>query len=613
MREYAIREFKSGLVTKIEDYSIPEDAASASLNWLTLNDRIELSGGYSVIGTEQSAGRITGLAVGEKVDGTLLPIRTRGKKIEYYSGTDWSEAGSDALGTAADGEDVSITFYTSLSGYQAWLSSPNSGLYKMMLANPGSVENQYDATINFKGYITASDGRLLLWYRLRNKNYLYGSYKDIQTAGTTFTNVTGEAIGAAPGPTYTGTLTDVTGKRTCFNVVMTDGTKTVQDDKNGGFVGDGTGTINYTTGAYSVTFDGVTIAPVTASYSWEDSATAGLAKFTFSATRTATQGFFLPQPTGGDLLNVLTYRTEKFCLHQRNAWLFSLPVDDLNPTNQIFRENLGLASARGAIATGDGIFFIDTSNPDQPRFKLLSLEATNDQVVPTEFSFNVNLSGYNFNDSVAYRWGDYILYSCKTTGNAVNNRMFAYHLNYKSFDLLDYQVSCMADKAGALWAGESSTDNVVQLFTGFTANGSLVNNYWEGKLTKLQIDELKKYKRLTIRGLIGSTQSITVSLAYDGANFTELGTIDGTGSYVSTTSNSGIGVNMVGSTEVGGGSSGVNANLYVREFLVRSGKFDEVKVRFSASGVGYASVSEINFHDIRTYGTKNLKRYRATS
>lgn len=609
MDSHKVANFTKGLINKIEDFSIPEDAASSSLNWLSLGDHIELSGGYAVIGTEQGAGKITGLAIGAKVDGTLLPIRTRGKKIEYYV-TDWTEAGSDILGTDADGENVSIVFYTSLAGYQAWISSPNSGLYKMMLANPGSVEDQYASATSFKGYLLSQDGRLLLWYRLNNKNYLYGSYKDVQNT-VTYTTVSAEAIGSSGSTNYTGTLAAVTGLRTCFNAVFTDGTLTAQDDKNGGFIGDATGTINYTTGAYDITFSGVTTGSVTCTYQWEDSATAGLANFTFSGTRTATQGFFLPQPTGGDLLSVAAYRTEFYCLHESNAWLFSMPVDDLVPTNQVFRDNIGLQSPRAAFATGDGIYYIDTSNPAQPRFKILSLEATNDQVIPTEFSFNVDLSGYDFTEGVSWRWGDYILFACKASGSTVNNRVFAYHTTWKSFDVLDYQATCFADYAGDLWAGESSTNNVTQLFTGFTANGSLIRNHWEGALSQLRVDELKKFKRLTLKGFIGSSQSIDVSLSYDGGAFASIGTIEGDGDYVSAPSG-GIGVSMVGSTEVGGGSDGVDANYYVREFRVRSGKFDRVKIRFEATGVGYASVSEIDYYDIQKYGGKNLRRYRST-
>lgn len=609
MREYRIREFKSGLVNKVEDFSIPEDAASRALNWLTRGDKIELSGGYAIIGTELGAGKVTGLGIGEKVDETLLPIRTRGQKVEFFDGSDWVESGSNALGAAADGEDVTIVFYTSLAGYQAWLSSPNSGLFKMMLAAPGSIKDQYDPAKNFKGSIAAANGRLLLWNRLNNKNYLYGSYKDVQNT-VVYTTVTAEAVGASPGPTYTGSLTAITGKRTGFGVVFTDGTTTIQDDGNGGFIG-AVGTINYATGAYSVTFPAPTVGAVTVTYRWEDSTSKGLADFTFSATRLATEGFFLPQATGGDLLSVESYRTDFYCIHRRNAWIFSLPVDDLNPTNLVFRENIGLAALRGAVATGDGIYFIDTSNPDQPRFKLLTLETTSDQVVPTEISFNIDLNGLDFTDGVAFRWSDYVLFACKTPGNAVNNRLFAYHLKYKSVDLLNYQVSCLADNDGALWAGESSTDNVAQLFTGFTANGSLVANYWEGKLTKLQTDELKKTKRLTVCGQIGVSQHVAVDLAYDGGGFSEVGVVDGDGPYVSTPS-SGVGTTMVGAAAVGGDGA-VTPGDYIREIRVRTPKFNEVKIRFRATGVGYASVSEINYHDVRLYGAKNLRRFRNTA
>jgi len=615
VREFRVTNWDKGLHTRFEDFSIPEEAASDSLNWLTLGDRIELSGGYDVIGTENGAGKITGLAVGILVDGTTRPIRTRGKKIEYYDNTteDWVECGSDALGTDADGEDVSIQFYTSLAGYQAWLSSPNSGLFKMMLANPTGVEDNYDAAKNGKGYLLSQNGRLHQWYRLNAKNYLFGSYKDVQTVGTNYTEVSSEAIGSAPGPSYSGTLAfKGSTLRTCFGVVITDGTKTLTDAKDGTFTGDGTGTINYTTGAYSVTFNGATVAPVTADYNWEDSTSKGLADFTYSATRLATEGFFLPQPTGGDLLSVGAYRTEFFCLHELNTWLFSMPVDDLSPTNQVFREKVGLPSWRGAKATGDGIFYIDTSNPSDPKFKFLALTQGNDQVEPQEFAYQVKLSGYDFSDLVTYEWGDYLLYACKASGASVNNRMFAYHKKYRTIDLLNYQASVMADRDGDLWAGDSSTDNVTQLFTGFTANGSNVENYWVGKLSQHSVDRLKKFKRLTVIGEIGPSQDIEVDISYDNGGWQSLGTIDGSGSYVDYTPTGTVGAEMVGSVEVGGGGTGAQGGRYTREFRVRSGKYDRAKLRFRATGVGYASVSEVEFYDIRDHGQKNLNRFRTT-
>ena len=618
LRQRRIQNFDKGLVTQLEAQSIPEQAASASLNWLTLGDRIELSGGYTIIGTENTGtGKITGLHVAEKVDGSLLPIRTHGKKVEYYT-TDWVESGTDVLTTAADGEDVAITSYTSLAGYQAWISSPNSGFFKMMLANPGSIKDLYSSAKNFKGYIKSANQSIYCWYRLNNKNYLYRSYKDLQNT-TVYTTVTAEAIGSSGSTTYSGTLAAISGVKTCFNIVFTDGTQTMTDNKNGGFTGDGTGTINYATGAYSITFNSVTTGSVTCTYQHETSTTQGVADFTFtSPTRTAAQGFFLPQPTGGDLLNVMPYQSSMYCLHKRNAWILTLDSDDVTVSNIEWRENIGMENWRAAVSTGDGIYYIDTRDSLKPRFKLLTLQSSgiSTQVVPVEFSYNIDLSGYDFSAGVGYQWQDYILFSGRTSGATQNNRIFAYNKVWKSFDVLDYYTTCFAEYDGALWAGDALSNNVTKLFSTTSTNGGLINNYWEGKLTKLEVDELKKFKRLSLRGKIGVSQILKVSLAFDGGNFVEVGRILGTGDYVDRSGDGLVGSSMVGSDEIGGGGSGAIGYNYIREFHSELRnilpKFSEVKIRIEALDVGYASVSEINYYDIKTYGQKNLLRFRTT-
>ena len=43
-RKFNIKNFDQGVINRIEDYSIPENASSNSLNWLTRGDKIELSG-----------------------------------------------------------------------------------------------------------------------------------------------------------------------------------------------------------------------------------------------------------------------------------------------------------------------------------------------------------------------------------------------------------------------------------------------------------------------------------------------------------------------------------------------------------------------------------------
>jgi hypothetical protein len=712
MRVVKIKSFDKGLVTQLEPQSIPEQAASASLNWLTLGDRTELSGGYTIIGTENTgAGKITGLSTPQKVDGSRLPIRTRGKKVEYYNVSDWVESGTDVLGTDADGEDIAITPYTSLSGYQAFISSPNSSFFKMMLANPSDIKDIYNEAKNFKGYIKAINSSIYLWYRANNKNYLYRSYKDAQDSATdgtakyriigsrdeigtvtvsiaspgvftrvshgldindtvtltttgalptglavntiyyvvstNFTNDTfclsttqgGAAIntsgsqsgdhtlhmaqvyiGAAGSTTYSGTLAEVTGRKTCFNVVFTDGTTTITDDKNGGFTG-GTGTINYATGAYSVTFPSVTVGPVTVSYETDDSTSGGVADFSFtSPTRGATEGFFLPQPTGGDLLAVMPYQSSLYCLHENNAWVTTISTDDVTVENIEWRDNLGMKNWRAAVSTGDGIYYIDTRDELKPRFRLLTLQSvsgtTSSNVVPVEFSYNVDLSGYDFSEGIGFQWQDYILFSGRTSGSSYNNRVFAYNKVWKSFDILEYATTCFAEYEGALWAGDALSNNVMKLFSTTAANQSIVNNYWIGKLTKLEVEELKKFKRLTLRGFIGRSQTIKVSLSFDNGNFVEVGRVVGTGDYVNYTGDGTIGSSMVGSDEIGGGGSGATGYEYIREFNSElrdvMQKFDEVRIKIEAIDVGYASFSEISYYDVKTYGQKNLLRYRKT-
>jgi len=175
MRRFTQNNFNKGTIDTIEDFSIPEQASSKSLNWLTKGDKIELSGGYSIIDDSHilpGLGRVTGLHIASKVDGTKQAFYSYGKKVKYLENSVWKEIGTDILGTNADGEDISFTEYISLSGYQTWFSSPNSGLYKILTANPSNYIDITDTTKNFSGYISAYNSRLFLWYKKKAKNYL---------------------------------------------------------------------------------------------------------------------------------------------------------------------------------------------------------------------------------------------------------------------------------------------------------------------------------------------------------------------------------------------------------------------------------------------------------
>mgnify|MGYP000885748510 CR=1 FL=1 len=82
-----------------------------------------------------------------------------------------------------------------------------------------------------------------------------------------------DAIGALGSTVYSGTLTKTPifpdeASPSTYSVTFTDGTQVVKDNGSGVLTGDGTGTINYTTGAYSVTFGAVTTGAVTCTYEY---------------------------------------------------------------------------------------------------------------------------------------------------------------------------------------------------------------------------------------------------------------------------------------------------------------------------------------------------------
>jgi len=529
---------------------------------------------------------------------------------------DWVEVGSDQLGTAADGEDISFTEYITVAGNQTWLSSPNSSLYKIMTANPGSINDQYNSAKNYKGFIRTVLNWLYLWNIKTDKTGIYRSYIDAQI----YTTVSAENVGTGNGATltFTDTLAFKGGgaKRTCFGVLVTDGVETFTDNFSGGLTGSagGTGTINYTTGALSVTF---AVAPlnlqaITCDYSWEDSTNNGIADFTFSTPRTAAQGDLLREDIGGAIRNIFNYAEQEYVVHDENTWRVAYSDDDLTVSNRIFRERVGIKNWRAAISTGDGIFYIDTSTPEKPYFRRLTFESNSLEVLPSPITLNVDLAGYVFDQSVSYEWGDYILFFFKSANSSNNDTTMVYHKIWKSIDILNYYVSCAENYGGTLLGGDSLSNNVQRLFTGFTANGSTITNYWVGNLSLLQIEELKKFKRLTIKGQIDVDQSIDVFLSYDNANFVQVGTISGSGDYVSATPRNVIGSPQVAESEIGGGGTGISAYDYTYEMRVRSPKFDRVKIKFMATNVGYASVSEINYYDIQLYGQKNLNRFRTT-
>src|SRR2546427_8154606 len=380
MPTFELKKWPYGIISSVSGEKIPEGAAADSLNWLTLGEGgIALRRGYARLGaTENGAGAITGLGIGTKLDNTQVVFRTYARKIEYYDTVtdDWIEIGSNTLPADASGEDVTFSPYKSLAGAVFYLSSPNSSIYKIMVANPGSITDLLSTS--YRGKIIIKQNRLFLWDRkqgaITDKTRVHLSYIDKDEVSD-YTAVTGEALGSSGSLAYTGTLAFKGGgsKRTCFAVSITDTSETFYDDGNGVLVGSagGTGTINYTTGAYSVTFAVAAVGAVTATYYWEDSTSTGLADFTYSSpTRIAGQGVFFIQNEGGALQAVLTYNDVEYCFHEDMTWALTLTRDDTDATNLLFRRKVGIPNHRAAVATGRGIYYMDDIDQNDPQLRL---------------------------------------------------------------------------------------------------------------------------------------------------------------------------------------------------------------------------------------------------
>lgn len=627
MIKFKIETFIKGLVTSIEAKSIPDGAASRNINWLTEGDRIALRRGTLLTGTENTgSGEITGLYVAKKPDGTEIPFRTRGKKLEYYNTTtsDWVEIGSDLLGTDADGEDVAFAEYVSNAGNQLWLSSPNSSLYKIMTANPASYTDMYDDAKNYKGKLRIKFNRMLMWGRNEDKTGLYGSHVDEQN----FTTISDEVIGTGDGSTslFSNTLTfkAAGAKRTCFGIVVTDGTETFTDDYNGVLTGSlgGTGTINYTTGEISVTFnsDVTNLQDVTCTYQWEDSTNGGIADFTESGTRLAGEGFIFRQDDGGaDLQNIFSYKDVEYCSHKYKTWRLELTTDDTNASNLPYRENLGIPNWKAGYESGEGIYVIDDSDSKDPRFRLIQYEVGSTEVIPASISNDLDLSDYRFDKSAVFGWGDFVMFSCRHKDSTKNNVVFLYNKLWKSWDKMEQYVSTFSIYNGTLLAGDSLSDNVYVLFSGFDDDESLINNLYETNESSLSTlfaqtketdSRLKKVKSLVLNGLISKDQKFNVYANYDNSGYVLVDTIEGTGSYVDAGQAISVGATTIGSREIGGGSDGVNAYNYKHKLSLRSDRFEKVKLKFEAIGIGYLSISAYIFHDIRVKSTRLPYKYR---
>jgi len=601
-----IEGFGSGTHNLLSDELIPNDAASDSLGWLTKDGKIELMYGRQAQGTEGTAGKVWAQHTGYKTDGTSVFFRkiwdgTEGR-VQYLDGDTWTD-----VITGLANSDITFANYASLSGNYVYIGSPQDGLFKIVTANPGSYADVYDSTKNFKGHFFIDKGRAIMWNTTTDSSGLYGSYIDAQDSDV-YTTVSSEAITAVE----SGTLAFKAGgsTRTCFGVQITDTSsgEVFTDNYDGTLTGDsgGTGTINYMTGAFTIT--GQTGAG-TADYQWEDSNANGVTDFSKSATRLAGEGFVVRQDAGGDSIKVvIPYDGSYFSFKENSVYQFTLDNADTNPTNELIRTDVGVETLRAAVGTSAGIMYLNTGNPSRPMLNILQRNPVGDNFVTVPYFPQFKFQKYGYSQVSLAAWDKYIVVAC-TEDSVNNNRMLLCDMQEKTVDVAPYAASCFNKDDGFLYAGDPLAQTSYEMFTGFDDMGLKVNNYWDSKGDLLGTKALKKTKNFIFRGQIDPAQKIEVLVSTDSGDFQLVGTILGSGNYVDYSSTYAIGTDFIGNGTVGGDDE-LAVYDFIMKIKLRLGKFRKRKVRLRATEFGYCAIQQMTDFDIWEYEDKLPKQYR---
>jgi hypothetical protein len=624
--DFEVTQF-GGLNTFIKDTkTLKPGIATDAKNWTTgkFGDHIELRRGMALLGQTRvdGAGKVTGIGVGTRYDGVQIPFFSYGRKVKYYDVTtdNTIEVGSNLLAAAADGEDTWFASYQNLAGSFVYVGAPDTSTFKIPAANPGSAVDQSVSSFRF-GVFKIGQSRAFAGQRKgttagnQDKTGLYLSYID-HALLSDYTQTTGEVYGTGDGATKTfaHTLAVVTGTKTAMYVAVTDGVETFQDDRNGNMVGTlgGTGTVNYATGAASVTFNTapLNLAAITCSYYTEDATTHGILDFDTSSAGAGKPKIFRQDDAGGNLMAVWPFQTVEYCFHLLKTWALTTSLDDTDTTNLPYR-NIGIPYPRAAYPEPEGILLVDLSNPSEPKVRRVEIQqnTTNLTIVPTSISDALDLTNNAFDYAVAFRWGDYEIICAQEyvngTANTYNSVMYVRNVYSKAWDKLDFRVSCLAEYAGALLAGDPTSNNVFTLFSGYDDDDSPIDNFWQDGQLDLGTKNLKRAHLMRITGLIQKDQSVKVSLILDDGSPVEVFTIEGDGTYVDQGINTPIGSYTIGSKVVGGGGE-ETAHPFDVTFGIHTDLFQHISVRFEAQAIGYAGINSYVYKDIRDKGRRSL-------
>lgn len=580
---------------------IPPQASQDSLGWISTDGQIELCRGRFLIGAEETAnGYVKWEHFGYKADWTAVHFRKINTKIQYFNGSTWADTVTGLTSSA----EYTFSNYQSLAGtfvYATWAD----GIYKIHTANPWSFTSMYDASKNFKWKSMIATARMVMWDLPNDKTGLYGSYVD----EANYTTESAEVLADTASGTLSFKAWDA--KRTCFAVVITDTSsgEVFTDNYNWVLVGSlgGTGTINYTTGAFTTSQSGAW----TATYQWEMSNNNGITDFTKSGTRLAGEWFLFRQDEGGDaILNVTYLDGSYWSLKSKSAYKLTIGADDTTANNNVFRTNLGLPNWRATVSTGQGIFFLNTAT-NQPDLTILTPNTLGDNLYPKVLAEQFDFSQYTWDNCCMGTYGEYIIFSGKSYWADSNDRLFLYNFRRGTVDVLGYSARTIAQNWTSLYVGDSTTDNVYEILSGFDDDDQTIENYWISGDELFGTQNLKKVKRFRIKWVITPEQQIQIYSSPDNSDFTLLGTVRWDWTYVDYEENYNIGSQGIGMAIIGGESDNVLGNTFLAEIKVSQSKFRKRSIKLIATGIGYVSVNMYQDTKIQNFWGRLPNKYRS--
>lgn len=537
------------------------------------------------------------------------PTGFYGSKIDRQNSTIYNSKASEVLGASGS------THYTGT------LALKKTSAFTVTIASPGVF------TLNGHGFL-AGDKVVFATTGALPTGLTAGTIYYVIAAGLTAnafevsTTLGGTAVDTSG--SQSGTHTLVAATRNVFGLAVTGttaaGVETFHDNYDGTLTSDkgGTGTINYATGAFDITFNAsVSSGSVLGSYQWEDSNIGGLTDFTKSGTRLAGEGFQFPQDEGGDaILVVLIGQDGAYYSFKKNSvYRLAIADDDLNAENLVYRKDIGIPNWRAAVSTSRGIVFMNTANPDKPELTILTRNPLGDSIEPVSLFEHFKFANYVYDDCVIETHERFFAVACKSTGADNNDRILLCNPNAENptVNVTGISARTLIKSGGLLYGGSPFSGNVYQLFDGFDDDGSPIDNYWISKDETYSelTNRLKKYRKQMLNGLIGQDQVVQVYANYDSSGFELIGTIRGDGSYVDYGGSQAIGNNLIGESLIGGDVTAY-AFPYFFEIKMPRGrpKFRKRSIKLVATEVGYFDVEMIGDMQITVFEQRIPKRFR---